>query len=76
MDDYTIPNALREARQAMVDKEKRQAIIKMKCKGCGKESENELCPMCEIGMLEHDAETALQHLIEAYRKLLKIKSEV
>jgi len=39
--------------------------------GCGKESKNELCPKCRMGWLEHEAEVALQQLIEGYRELLE-----
>lgn len=48
---------------------------KMKCRACGKESKNELCPVCEIGQFEHDATVALEQLIERYHKLLNLESE-
>lgn len=44
----------------------------MKCiTGCGRETETEICPYCEIAQLEYDAEIAVERLIEAYRKLLE-----
>lgn len=50
----------------------------MKCMACSEETGRDvesLCPECEVGMFEHDAETALSNLIEGYRKLLKLNKE-
>jgi len=44
--------------------------------GCGKESKREICPVCEIDMFEHEVKVALDNLIEGYRKLLNLESEV
>ena len=46
------------------------------CPKCEKLPSGILCPKCEIGMLEHEAEAALKGLITGYRKLLKLESEV
>lgn len=47
----------------------------MKCVACDKESETELCPLCEIGWLEYEAEVALKHYIEAVNKVLYPEKE-
>ena len=47
----------------------------MKCKACSKESENELCPRCELDFLAHEAQVALDRYLEAVNKLLKREKE-
>ena len=49
-------------------------IMKNGCPKCEK-LDNALCPVCLIGMLEYEAETALRNLVEGYRKLLNLESE-
>lgn len=52
--------------------------MESKCIACGKERESdydEMCLKCKVGWLEHNAEVALQDLIDGYHKLLKLEKE-
>jgi len=47
--------------------------MKNGCPECEKLDDDTLCPMCEIGMLEHDVEVALDCYVKAVNKLLDLE---
>lgn len=49
--------------------------MKNGCPKCEKLPSGILCPVCEIGMLEHEVKVAWHNLIIGYRKLLNLESE-
>ena len=45
----------------------------MKCVACGKESETEMCDICELGLLEATAKAAVCDWADKVNKILKEK---
>jgi hypothetical protein len=49
--------------------------MKTGCPECEKLDDNTMCDLCELGMLQYTAETALQNYIDKVNKILKGKKD-